>query len=54
MRKYFVIAIGIVCFSSCATSSHCGQSGGWRLSLIDNNEEVEVSSQNKENYGKVL
>ena len=54
MKKYFLIIIGIVFLSSCATSRHCPNKGGWKFSSIDNNEDTEVSSQNTENYGKVL
>ena len=54
MKKYLVIVIGVLFLSSCATSSLCNRSSGWKFSAIDNNEEVEVSSQKTENYGKVL
>ena len=41
--------------SGCGTTK-CPKDNGWRFSLENeiNNEDVETSSQNTENYGKVL
>ena len=44
MKKYIIIIIGIVCFSSCGTISKCGNNSGWRFSSIDTDEDMEVYS----------
>ena len=42
MKKFIIIAIGIIGFSSCGTQS-CGMKGKWRFSSVDN-EQMEMCS----------
>lgn len=45
MKKFIIIAIGIIGFSSCGTQS-CGMKGKWRFGSIDTeyNEQMEMCS----------